>query len=581
MSAEYKDKDKPEKRMLLGELLLEKKLITQEQLDALLQEQKQTGEQLGQMLIRKRLVDEMKIYQVLAQQFGEEFVNLSELEIEKEVIALVTVDLVKEYCLIPVKKENDTLFVAMANPRDMFAIDALRRLTGLTIKPVMSARSQIKDAISKQYGGSGGGIIDEALGLVVESESDELSSEASIEALEKIKESAEQAPIIKLVDAFIQDSVRNRASDIHIEPAQKECRVRFRVDGILREVTTINRQLFAPVISRIKIISSMDIAERRLPQDGSFRKIVDDKQVDVRVSSYPTKYGEKIVMRLLVRDNFLVSLEDLGFEPDDLEIFKSLIKSPYGIFLVVGPTGSGKTTTLYASLSRINSVESNIITVEDPIEYELEGINQSQVNPKAGFTFANSLRAMMRQDPDTILVGEIRDLETAELAIRAALTGHTVFSTLHTNDAPGAVTRLVDMGIEPFLISSCLIGVLAQRLVRAICPHCKEEFNPPAALLERYKEFLQPIEGAENKFYHGKGCDHCNHSGYRGRKGVYEIFPIAGDEMKAKITAGAQSAELRKFSQQAGIRSFKQNCFRKVLQGVTTLEEALQLVSLF
>lgn len=573
-------KDNKRKKLRLGEHLLIKGLITEEKLTELLEEQKESGEPLGQMLIKKQLIDELELYRILAEQLEVEFVDLMDAEIPQEVITLVPESVVKEYCLFPIKREADTLMVTMANPRDTFAIDQLRASTKLVIKPVMSPRSHIKELINRYYGG---GVIDEALGLVKEEEkgTHDVKAEKDEEMLKKIKESAEQAPIIKLVDAIINDSVRNRASDIHIEPTQKDCRVRFRIDGILHVVTTISKQLYPPVISRIKIMANMDIAERRLPQDGSFRFEFDNQQVDVRVSSYPTKYGEKIVMRLLVRQNYLVPLERLGFEPDDLKVFESLIESPYGIFLVVGPTGSGKTTTLYTALSRINTVERNTITIEDPIEYELEGIAQSQINPKAGFTFANSLRAMMRQDPDTILVGEIRDLETAELAVRAALTGHMVFSTLHTNDAPGAVTRLIDMGIEPFLISSSLVGVLAQRLVRVICPRCKEEFQPPDTVLKRFSSELKQVEGAENKFYQGKGCDHCSHTGYRGREGVYELLPITGDEMKAQITAKAQAPVLRKFAEQQGLRSFKQNCFRKVLRGTTTLEEALQLIALF
>lgn len=571
-------RDHARKKMRLGEHLLEKGLITEEKLMELLEEQKNTGEPLGQMLIKKKMVEEVKVYQILAEQFEVEFLDLGEIEIPPELIALVPETIAKEHTVVPVKKEKDVLTVAMINPRDTFAIDALRKSTQLIIKPAMSSLSQIKELISRYYGG--GGVIGEALDLVAEKEAEGLLEvDKDAEALQKIKESAEQAPIIKLVDAIIKDSVKNRSSDIHIEPAQKDCRVRFRIDGILREITNISKQLYPAVISRIKIMSNLDIAERRMPQDGSFRSIIDEKQIDLRVSTYPTKYGEKVVMRLLVRDSFLVPLEQLGFEPDDLKVFRSLIESPYGIFLVVGPTGSGKTTTLYASLGKIRSSEINIITIEDPIEYEIDGITQSQINTKAGFTFASSLRAMMRQDPDVILVGEIRDFETAELAIRAALTGHMVFSTLHTNDAPGAVTRLIDMGVEPFLISSCLVGVLAQRLVRVICPYCKEEVRPPDAVLKRFSNELKRIDGAENKFYHGRGCDRCNKSGYRGRQGVYEILPISSEEMKTQIVARASSAVLRKFATDMGLRSFKENCFRKALRGITTLEETLELIS--
>ncbi|MFC1755597.1 GspE/PulE family protein, partial [Thermoproteota archaeon] len=541
------------------------------------EEQKATGEPLGQILIRKHIVDEMQIYRILAEQLDVEFLDLFEVKIPYEVTYLVPDHTAKRYCIMPVAKENDVLIVAMINPRDTFAIDELRSATGLTIKPVMSTRSQIVAAIEKYYGG---GVIGDALDLVRDKESLNAESSKVIDEVERLKQSAEEAPIIKLVNAIITDSVKGRASDIHIEPSKNECRVRFRVDGTLHEITTISKQFFNPVISRIKIMANMDIAERRLPQDGSFRTEVEGQAIDIRVSTYPTKHGEKAVMRLLIKENYLVNLDELGFEGSELDSFKSVIQSPHGIFLVVGPTGSGKTTTLYASLSRLNSKEKNIITIEDPIEYELEGISQSQINNKAGFTFANSLRSMMRQDPDVILVGEIRDLETAELAVRAALTGHLVFSTLHTNDAPGAVTRLVDMGIEPFLISSSLIGVLAQRLIRVICPRCKHEITPPDSVLLRFKDEMARYQDKEKKFYTGGGCEYCNDSGYRGRTGVFELFPIIGEEMKSQITSGASAATLRKFAQDRGIRTFKENCFRKALEGVTSLEEVLQLVEM-
>jgi type IV pilus assembly protein PilB len=566
------------KKLRLGEYLLNKGLISKQELQEALEEQKISGQALGQILINKNFVEERQIYQALSEQFGIEFLDLFGINISSDLISLLPEHTVKAYCIMPVKKENNILTIAMCNPTDTFAIDKLRSLTGLIIKPVMSSKTQIMAAIEKYYGG---GIIEEALNIVKgrEIRKAEIDKE-TIDDIAKIKQSAEEAPIVKLVNAIILDSVNSRASDIHIEPLEKDCRVRFRIDGVLHEITTISKRYYGPVISRIKIMANMDIAERRIPQDGSFRTEIDEKHIDIRVSTYPTLYGEKLVMRLLIVENVFFSLSELGFELEELSAFESLIRRPCGIFLVVGPTGSGKTTTLYSVLTHINSREKNIITIEDPIEYEIKGISQSQINPKAGFTFANSLRSMMRQDPDIILVGEIRDLETAELAVRAALTGHLVFSTLHTNDACGAVTRLIDMGIEPYLISSSLIGVLAQRLVRVICPHCREQITPPPSVLRDYRKELELFKDREKKFYHGKGCEYCKNTGFLGREGVFELLQISGEEMKESISSGFRTSTLRKIAREQKFRSIKENGFLKVLRGITTLEEVLLIAEL-
>jgi len=573
---ENKSRNGNKKRMRLGEYLLKEGLVSKHDLAEALEKQKVTGEPLGQILIRKHLIEERQVYKILAEQLEVEFMDLFDLKISPRLISLVPEQIAKNYCIMPVKKENDLLTIAMVNPTDTFAIDELRLSTGLTIKPVISPKTQILDAIMKYYGG----VIGEALKLVQDKDTgeEELYKDTDAEDIERIRQSAEEAPIIKLVNAIICDNVNNRASDIHIEPSKGECWVRSRIDGVLHNVTTVPRQSYRAVISRIKIMANMDIAERRLPQDGSFRLQVEEKHIDIRVSTYPTMYGEKLVMRLLVREEAFFSLTELGFEAKELSAFELLIKRPYGIILVVGPTGSGKTTTLYSALERINSREKNIITIEDPIEYEIDGIAQSQINPKAGFSFANSLRSMMRQDPDIILVGEIRDLETAELAVRASLTGHLVFSTLHTNDALGAVTRLVDMGIQPYLISASLIGVLAQRLVRIACPHCREEVISSPAVLEEFKEDIERFkaEGLDYRFYRGKGCEFCKNTGYRGREGIFELLQI-NEHMKDSLTSEYKTPQLRKISREQGFRSLRENGLRKALRGITTLEEVLQV----
>lgn len=566
------------KKMRLGEYLLKQGLISKHDLQKALEEQKTSGEPLGQILIKKHLVEEKQIYQILADQLEVEFLDLFGIKVSPELISLVPEHIAKTYCVTPVKKEKDILTIAMMDPTDTFAIDKLRALTELTIKPVMSSKTQIEAVIGKYYGGS---VIEEAIKLVKGEKVKEVEAEIykETEDVKELRQSAEEAPIIKLVNAFIHDSVKSRASDIHIEPSKRGCLVRFRIDGVLHDVTSISKQYYRPVISRVKIMANIDIAERRLPQDGSFRLELENKHIDVRVATYPTMYGEKVTMRLLIKEYAFFHLDELGFEPEELSAFEILIRRACGIVLVVGPTGCGKTTTLYSALGLITSREKNIITIEDPIEYEMEGITQSQINIKAGFTFADSLRSMTRQDPDIILVGEIRDLETASLAVRAALTGHLVFSTLHTNDAPGAVTRLIDMGIEPFLISSSLIGVLAQRLLRKICPRCQEEIPPPS-ILDQFKKEMELAKGMDTKFYRGKGCEYCMNTGYRGREGVFELLEISGEKMRDAITSGFQSSALKELAREQGYRSLKESGFRKVLRGATTLEEVLQSTEL-
>lgn len=568
------DREKKERKPFLGELLVNKNIITKEQLAEALEVQKKTGLFLAQIIVEKRWAVEEKVYQTLAERLEVPFQSLSNIQISPEIIAAVPEDVARSYTLVPVKKENDVLTVSMIEPQNTFIIDKLRSVTNLKISPVLSTQSEILTAIDKYYGT--GAIIEQSISVAEEEKLEDVSVK---EDKEDARILAEQAPIVKLVDAVLADALRSRASDIHIDPFREGFVIRFRIDGVLHDITSPPRNLYKPVVSRIKIMANMDIAEKRLPQDGSFRVRLGSKEIDVRVSTYPTIYGETVVMRLLAKERAFFELPELGFEPDELNKFEDLCRKSCGIILVVGPTGCGKTTTLYSVLGKIVTREKHIVTVEDPVEYNIEGISQSQVNPKAGFTFPNSLRSIMRQDPDIILVGEIRDLETAELAVRAALTGHLVFSTLHTNDAPGAVVRLIDMGIEPYLISASLIGALAQRLVRVICPKCKEETQPSPATLENFKEELLKVKG-NNEFYKGKGCDACKNTGYQGRIGVFELLTISGDQMRDTITAGCKGTELNRLAIQQGMRTLKENGLRKVFAGITTMEEVLSKTEL-
>lgn len=562
---------------LLGDLLLKRKLITKQNLEKALQEQKKTGQLLGEILIEKGYVEEKELLKILAEQLDVEYCDLSEIKISPDLVSIVPESIARVYLLVPVRLEENVLTVAMVEPQNIFAIDELRAETGLIIRPALSSKEQIIQALDTYYGRKNS--LEKMLTVVTEESPSETEVSAH-EEIEEIRQSAEKAPIVRLVDAIITDAVKSRASDIHIEPARDFFKVRFRIDGILHDITTSPKYLYRAVISRIKIMSNIDIAEKRKPQDGGFRVDLEGNIIDVRTSTYPSIYGEKAVLRLLSREKSFLDLAELGFEPEELETFVSLIKRPCGIILVVGPTGSGKSTTLYSVLSKINSPEKNIITIEDPVEYKIEGITQSQVNVKAGLTFSNSLRSMMRQDPDVIMVGEIRDLETAQLAVRASLTGHLVFSTLHTNDAPSTITRLVNMGVEPYLVASSLLGVVAQRLVRLICPRCKEEIEPSPFLLEEFKDELNQIGGGEPKFYKGRGCEFCRNTGYRGREGVFELMVVAGEEMLEAISSGTRASILRNLAKKQKMRTLKENGLRKVLKGKTTLEEALRITQI-
>lgn len=562
------------KKLKLGEYLIEEGLITADQLKLALEEQKTTGKFLGEIVVDKGWASKEKVYQLVSSILGVEFIDLSNYTIPKEVLKSIPERVVKKYTALPIRKEHNTLVVAMGVPQDIFAIDEIRSVTKCKVTPVLGIPSQVFTLIDKYYGSSA---IEATLSIIRDTE--DTAAPTVKEDINKIKESAEKAPVVKLVDAFIMEAVRERASDIHIEPMREGFKIRFRIDGVLHDISYPPKTVFAPVVSRVKIMARMDIAERRVPQDGSFRVVFENREIDVRVSSFPAIYGEKIVMRLLVKEYAFVKLKELGFETDDLEKFNTLVVKTCGIFLVVGPTGSGKSTTLYSALHRINSPEKHIVTVEDPVEYKIDGLVQSQINLKAGYTFANSLRSIMRQDPDIIMVGEIRDTQTAELAVRAALTGHLVLSTLHTNDAPSAVTRLIDMGIEPYLISASLIGAVAQRLVRKICSRCKAPLKKPPQIIDTFKQELKTISDKAHSFYHGKGCEACRNTGYQGREAVFEVMPVS-EEMREAISRRESTLTLKRIARKEGIRTLRENGLRKALKGITTLDEIINVIEL-
>ncbi|MFA5144306.1 MAG: type II secretion system ATPase GspE [Candidatus Omnitrophota bacterium] len=552
----------------LGESLVEEGVITDAQLKTAQAEEQRTGQRLRKVLVKMGLIAEDDLVSFLSEKLNIPKIELNNYLIDQKIIDLVPEGIARKYELIPVLKIGNRLTCAMVDPWNVFALDELRSKTGLVIEPSVATESEIRKAINQMYGAKG--TMEE---LIKSIDEEKLGAPAGKEIdVKKLQGIVEEPTVIKLVNLLIMEAVKKSASDIHIEPEEETLRIRLRVDGILHEVASPPKHLQSALISRIKIMANLDISERRIPQDGRFSVKAEGKQIDVRVSCVPTIYGENVVLRLLDTASALLSLADLGFSDSILQRYNKLITRPHGIILVTGPTGSGKTTTLYASLDKINSPEKNIITIEDPVEYKLAGIRQIQVDTNVSLTFANGLRSILRQDPNIIMVGEIRDLETAEIAIQASLTGHLVFSTLHTNDAPGAVTRLIDMGVEPFLVSSSVIGILAQRLVRRICENCKEKYAPGK---EELKDIgLSGVERAN--FYKGKGCQACMNTGYKGRISIYELMTL-DDKVRDAVTAKAATAEIRKRAIEFGMNTLMQDGIEKVRSGITTVEEVLRV----
>jgi type IV pilus assembly protein PilB len=557
----------------LGELLLKEKLITQEQLSKAIDEQRSGGGRIGFNLTKLGFVAEKELTEFLSRQYGIPSIDLSSTEIDPEIIKLIPEDVARKYQIIPVSRAGSTLTIAMADPSNIFAIDDVKFLTGYSVETVVASEAAMKGAIEQYYD-----VPEMDYGDVLtefdETEMEVVQEEEDID-LSDLKKAVEDAPVVKLVNLILTDAIKKGASDIHIEPYEKSFRVRYRIDGVLQEIMKPPLKLKNAIVSRIKIMSNLDIAERRLPQDGRIKlKMGKNKEMDYRVSVLPTLYGEKVVTRLLDKSNLQLDMTKLGFEDSALADFLEAIHKPWGIVLVTGPTGSGKTTTLYSALTDLNKVSDNISTAEDPVEYNLGGINQVQMHEDIGLNFAAALRAFLRQDPDIIMVGEIRDYETAEISIKAALTGHLVLSTLHTNDAPSTINRLLNMGIEPFLIASSTNLVLAQRLARKICSECKEVLKmPPQALIDIG---FSPEEVKSMVCYKGKGCAVCNGSGYKGRIALYEVM-VMNETLKELVLNGVSAAELKRAAINEGMKTLRMSGLQKVQEGTSTIEEILRV----
>ncbi|HEV8437034.1 MAG TPA: type IV-A pilus assembly ATPase PilB [Methylomirabilota bacterium] len=562
----------------LGDRLVAEGLITAEQLQRALSAQKGTRDKLGGILVRMGFLTEDKLLAFLSQQYNVPSITLSQLDIDPEVLKLVPAQLAEKLQVLPVKRTGNSLTLAMADPTNVLALDDVAFMTNLQIQPVVASEVSIRQAIDRLYGNQGESVA-EMMSELEEAEADVEVVEGDEESLAKtdvfdLKESADEAPVVRLMNMILVDAIRRGASDIHLEPYEKVFRVRFRIDGVLHEIMGPPKRLEAALTSRVKIMANLDIAERRLPQDGRIKLRYHQREIDFRVSTLPTIFGEKTVMRILDKEALQLDLSKLGFDPWSLEQFGKSIRNPYGMIMITGPTGSGKTTTLYSAINTINSPDINIMTAEDPVEYNLKGVNQLQVNDEIGRTFAAALRSFLRQDPDVILVGETRDLETAQIAIRAALTGHLVLTTVHTNDCPSTVARLLDMGIPPFLVASALLLVLAQRLGRRVCNDCKEGYEADEDSLLPYGHVPQGL--GKVMFQRGKGCQACSFTGMRGRVAIYEVMPVT-QEIRELILRNAHTSEIREVAQSQGMRSLRQNALHKVLDGVTTVEEVLRV----
>ena len=555
-------------RKRLGDMLLETGQITDEQLDEALSKQKVSGKRLGEILVEDKIISEDDILSLLEIQLGVRRVYLNEIEIDTDAVTCIPETLARKYNLIPIGYQDNKIFVVMSDPLNIFATDDVRIATGYEVEPLIATQKEIKEAISKFYSKQDVQKAAEEVNRESNTKNKQEKEEKKKSELDEVK----NAPVVKLVDSIIQNAVRARASDIHIEPFEKYQKIRYRIDGELKEVLRAPKETAGALTTRIKILASLNIAEKRIPQDGRILTSADGNPVDLRVSVLPTVHGEKVVIRILRRDNFLMGKENLGLGNDDMEKLKRIMSSPHGIILVTGPTGSGKSTTLYTILSDLNTDDKNIITVEDPVEYMMEGINQVNVNTKAGLTFAAGLRSILRQDPDIVMVGEIRDGETAEIAVRAAITGHLVLSTIHTNDAPSTVLRLVDMGMEPYLVASSLSGIIAQRLVRRICPSCKVEYKAN----DYEKKFLGFNKDSDIRLYRGAGCNNCGNTGYKGRAAAFEILEI-DREIREAIMSETNSEELKQLCIRRGMKTLKEYGAEMVINGVTTVDELAKI----
>ena len=561
----------------LGDRLVAEKLISTEQLQRALAEQKGSADKLGTILVRLGFITEDSLVSFLSKQYSIPAITVAQVDPDPDVLKLVPEQIAKKHSVLPIKRMGNVLTLAMADPTNVFALDDVGFMTGLQIQPVVASEAAIRKAFERLY--ETGASVTDMMSELEEADTDVEVVEGGEETFTKadvfdLKESADEAPVVRLINMILTDAIRRGASDIHLEPYEKVFRVRFRIDGVLHEIMTPPKRIEAALTSRVKIMATLDIAERRLPQDGRIKLRYHQREIDFRVSTLPTIFGEKTVMRILDKDALQLDLTALGFDPWSMEQFTKAIHSPYGMILITGPTGSGKTTTLYSAIHTINSPDINIITAEDPVEYNLKGVNQVQVNDEIGRTFAACLRSFLRQDPDVILVGETRDLETAQIGIRAALTGHLVLSTLHTNDCPSTPARLLDMGIPPFLVSSSLQLILAQRLGRRVCRDCKEPYEASEESLVPYGHVPQGL-GTVN-FYKGKGCQTCNFTGMKGRVAIYEVMPIS-TEIRDLILRNATTNEIQDAACSQGMKTLRQNALQKVIDGVTTVEEVLRV----
>jgi len=553
-------------KKMLGELLVENNLLSNDQLMEALSMQKTTKKRLGEIVVELGFVNEKDLYTLLANQMGFKYVSLQNAELDINIVMMISQNLAQKHTAIPIDIENEKLVLAMSDPSNILALDDISIYTNREIIPVLASPREIAENINKHFGEQ---VVRNA---VEEFKLENGLSDLEIEGNDSTKDQALQAPIIKMVNSLIEQAIRSRASDIHIEPHEKFAKVRFRIDGALKDISQIDPRILPAIVTRIKISGGMNIAEKRRPQDGRASFSLDGIAFDLRISSVPTVHGEKVVMRLTDKRGILKSIDALGLSAEDMRAYNEILKSPNGIILVTGPTGSGKSTTLYATLRQLNKEDVNILTVEDPVESVVPGINQVQVNTKAGVDFANVLRSFLRQDPDIIMVGEIRDTETANIAVRAAITGHLVLSTLHTNDAPSTIARLIDMGIEPFLLGTSLNGIIAQRLVKKLCDHCKAPYEPT----DKELSCLDLFDRSEMNFYKPVGCPACHHTGYSGRIGVFEVLPITSN-IRQLITSNATTEDIKFVAMREGLNTLWRSCSKLVAQGVTTIDELIRI----